>query len=170
MAAVLSADRQAEVEVRQSDRPDFRFGNGWCGRALYKAVISSKVGGIQRHFGWYAFPSPSELHRPGFDKLTLVPILIGMDHLSGPQSSMTVDFMTGMALDSSGEKPAIYQLKANRKGHDVLDIIYFLTRGCTSKEVHPRVHVVKHAPSAVTENKFIQFMPLKLDAPMTSNG
>ena len=166
VAAVLSADRQAETEVRQSDRPYFRFGNGRCGRALYKAVISSKVSGIQRHFGLYAFPNPSELHRPDFDKLTFVPILIGMDHLYGPQSSMTVDFMTDMALDSSEEKPAIYQLKANRKGHDVLDTIYFLTRGCTSKGGHPRVHVVKHTPSAVTENKFIQFMPIEFDAMM----
>ena len=78
----------------------------------------------------------------------------------------TVDFMTDMALDSSEEKPAIYQLKANRKGHDVLDTIYFLTRGCTSKGGHPRVHVVKHTPSAVTENKFIQFMPIEFDAMM----
>ena len=68
VAAVLSADRQAETEVRQSDRPYFRFGNGRCGRALYKAVISSKVSGIQRHFGLYGMHFQT---LPNFIDLTL---------------------------------------------------------------------------------------------------
>lgn len=54
-----------------------------------------------------------------------------MDHLCGkdaPESAMTVDFATGLALDSNNPKPGIYQLQSNSKGHYVMDIVYYLVR------------------------------------------
>jgi hypothetical protein len=36
ISAVLSKYNQAQIDIRQGDRPYFRFGNGGWGRALYK--------------------------------------------------------------------------------------------------------------------------------------
>ena len=164
ISAVLSKDSQAQIDIRQGDRPYFRFGNGRWGRALYKVEINSCVSGQTRKFGLYALPNPAELHSPDFDMNSLVPILIGMDHLSSPSSAMTIDFMTGLALDSHEIEPMVYQLASNRKGHFVLDIVYFLTRGHTNFSGHPRVHVMEAATTQHEENHFIQFMPLEFDA------
>ena len=165
--AVLAKDSQAQIKIHQGDRPYFRFGNGRWGRALYKVEIVSKVSGTTRQFKLYALPNPADLHRPDFDVSTLVPILVGMDHLSGTCSAMTVDFMTGLALDSCEPHPSIYKLPSNKKGHYILDIIYFLTRGHTMSEGHPHVHVVESVNAAVSENHFIQFMPLEFDSNLT---
>ena len=60
--------------------------------------------------------------------------------------------------------PLVYQLASNRKGHFVLDIVYFLTRGHTNFSGHPRVHVMEAATTQHEENHFIEFMPLGFDA------
>ena len=127
--------------------------------------INSSVSGRPRKVGLYALPNPAELHSPDFDMNSLVPILIGMDHLSSPSSAMTIDFMTGLALDSFQAEPMVYQLASNQKGRIVLDIVYFLTRGHTNSSGHPQVHVMEAATIIQhEENHFIQFMPLELDA------
>ena len=113
ISAVLSKDNQAQIDIRHGDRPYFRFGNGRWGRAPYKVEIKSSVSGQPRKFGLYALPNPAELHSPDFDMNSLVPILIGMDHLSSPSSAMTIDFMTGLALDSCQAEPMVYQLDSN---------------------------------------------------------
>ena len=86
------------IEVDQSARPYFRYGNGKWGRALYQVNISSAVSGETRNFKVYALPNPPELHAPGFQRSMLVPILIGMDHLGQHGASMMIDFTTGLAL------------------------------------------------------------------------
>ena len=91
IGSVLAKDRQANIEAQQSARPYFRFGNGQWGRALYRVVITSNVSASPQQFKLFALPNPPELHHPGFDKSTLVPILVGMDHLGG-DTGMTIDF------------------------------------------------------------------------------
>ena len=66
---------------------------------------------------------------PSFKPSSMVPVLIGMDHLSGTCSSMVIDFATGLAMDSHEQQPEVYQLEVHPKGHYVMDIVYFLARG-----------------------------------------
>lgn len=79
-----------------------------------KGTITSSVSGSPRSFHMYCLPNPDDVSKPGFNKNSLVPVLLGMDHLAGkdaPESAMTVDFATGLALDSNNPKPDIYQLQ-----------------------------------------------------------
>ena len=146
ISAVMAKDRQAVVDIMKSERPYFRFGNGRWGRALFKVRISSKCSGDQRAFSIYALPNPPDLHHPDFDQNSLVPILIGMDHLNGPQHAMAIDYATGLAIDSYDKNPVPYLLEANPKGHYVLDIVHHLTRGKTMLDGHAcvRVHEDSH--------------------------
>ena len=164
--SVLAKDAQAVIEVRK-ERPYFRFGNGRWGRALYRVEITSSVSGKPHTFKLFALPNPPELHRPDFDEATLVPILIGMDHLAGVRSAMAIDFHTGLALDSHAVQPHVYQLEVNKKGHYVLDILHFLTRGRISTTGHPRVHVLESS-STSTHDTFLQFMPLEFDTHLSN--
>ena len=138
IGSVLAKDRQTNIEVQQSARPYFRFGNGQWGRALYRVVITSNVSGSSQQFKLFALPNPPELHHPGFDKSTLVPILVGMDHLGG-DTGMTIDFPTGMAMDSFKTDFQAHQLPSNKKGHYLLDIVEYLTIGEKNvlKVMHP---------------------------------
>ena len=144
VASVLAKDSQAHVEIQQSARPYFRFGNGDWGRALYRLVISSTITGIHRCFKVFTLPNPPGLHHPDFDRSSLVPILVGMDHLSGQPSAMLVDFRTGLAMDSYDIHPQEYQLPCNHKGHYVLDITEYLTRGKVRRDGHPSIKVLEN--------------------------
>ena len=89
-------------------RPFFRFGNGRWGQANYRVSITSNVSGKPRSFHMYCLPNPPEFNQPNFDKNNLVPVLLGMDHLSGrdaPESALTVDFHTGLAVESLNPTP-----------------------------------------------------------------
>ena len=139
--SVLAQDSRATVDVLKSARPYFRFGNGGWGRALYQVVIGSSITGTTRTFRLYALPNPPDLHHPGFDPNNLVPILVGMDHLSGHPSAMLIDFRTGLAMDSHGTSPLTYQLPVTKKGHYVLDVVHYLTQGMTCHDGHAVVRV-----------------------------
>ena len=120
ISSILAVDKGASVSIAKYMRPFFRFGNGKWGQANYKVSITSSVSGSPRSFHMYCLPNPDDVKQPGFNKNSLVPVLLGMDHLSGkdaPESAMTVDFATGLALDSNNPKPDIYQLQSNSKGH-----------------------------------------------------
>ena len=99
----------------------------------------SKVSGHLRAFGLYVLPNPPEFDT---NKGTLVPILLGMDHLAGAESAMLIDFMTGLALNAYEEHPEAYQLKTNNKGHYIPDISYYLTMGNVGSG-HASIHVHK---------------------------
>ncbi|CAE7692299.1 unnamed protein product [Symbiodinium sp. CCMP2592] len=77
IAVILSHDKQAVIEVDQSSRPYFRFGDGRWGRQNHSFAI-------------YALPNPAEFYKSNFDKTNLVPILIGMDFL-GKQGHYMLD-------------------------------------------------------------------------------
>ena len=127
ISTILQHDHQARVEI-SAECPYFRFGNGRWGQALYRATITSNVSGNDREFKLFALPNPKEAT---LDSSSLVPILVGMDHLSGARSAMSIDFLTGLALDSYEEDPKVYRLEKNKKGHLVWTL-------CTSS---PRVFV-----------------------------
>ena len=81
VSSILECDCGAGIDIDQSARPYFRFGNGRWGRALYSIHISSDVSGVNRKFSLFALPNPSEFYEVNFDKSTLVPVLVGMDFL-----------------------------------------------------------------------------------------
>ena len=144
ISSILAVDKGASVSIAKYMRPFFRFGNGKWGQANYKVSITSKVSGSPRSFHMYCLPNPEDVNHPGFNKSSLVPVLLGMDHLSGrdaPESAMTVDFATGLALDSNNPKPDIYQLQSNSKGHYVRDIVYYLTQGFSNPNGTPSISV-----------------------------
>ena len=163
ISTIVDRDRQAVVSIHKEDRPYFRFGNGKWGQALYRVSLTSAVSGKPHCFELYALPNPPGLHDPSFDRSQLAPILIGMNHLAGPHSSMMVDFATGFALDSHEAHPEIYQLEKNKKGHYMLDIAFFLTRGFTCHDGHPHIHVIeKDTSNMINDHHTLQFMPLEL--------
>ena len=169
ISSVLAKDRQANIEVQQSARPYFRFGNGQWGRALYRVVITSNVSGSSQQFKLFALPNPPELHHPGFDKSTLVPILVGMDHLGG-DTGMTIDFPTGMAMDSFKTDFQAYQLPSNKKGHYLLDIVEYLTRGKECLEGHASVHITTDELPETANLHTLEFHPVEYyDISMTDS-
>ena len=136
------------------------MGTGSWGRALYQVNISSAVSGETRNFKVYALPNPPELHAPGFQRSMLVPILIGMDHLGQHGASMMIDFTTGLALNSLEDDPRPYQLRQNHKGHSVLDIREYLTKGQHNPQGHAHV-LIKGSPGGMMgESHVLEFHPL----------
>ena len=77
ISSILEQDKGARINIDQSARPYFRFGDGRWGRALYRVHLSSDVSGSCRKFALYALPNPQEYCQANFDKNNLVPILIG---------------------------------------------------------------------------------------------
>ncbi len=53
---------------------------------------STFVSGINKFFKLFALPNPLDLHHPDFDRNSLVPVLIGMDHLGSKERGMSIDF------------------------------------------------------------------------------
>ena len=109
----------------------------------------------------YCLPNPDEYHRADFDKTNMVPVLLGMDHLSGREareSAMTIDFHTGLALESLNPNPEVFQLPSNSKGHYVRDIVYHLTKGFTNLHGTPTIHVLEGALQSA-ELQTLEFHP-----------
>ena len=147
ISAVLTQDKGAKIELEQSARPYFRFGNGRWGRALCRVHLSSHVSGGPRQFSLYALPNPDNYYRDGLDKSSLVPVLIGMDYIGQHGVGMMIDFASGLAMNTKETSPEPYRLQSNRKGHYVLDIVHYLTKGCVNHE--GQAHVVVRSPSSV---------------------
>eukprot|EP00434_Breviolum_minutum_P027979 symbB.v1.2.024754.t1/scaffold2367.1/size81165/7 len=157
--AASPVDRQVNIEVQQSARPYFCFGNGQWGRALYRVVITSNVSGYPQRFKLFALPNPPGLHHPDFDKNTLVPILVGMDHLGG-DTGMAIDFPTGMAMDSFKTDFQAYQLPSNKKGHYLLDIVEYLTRGRECLEGHATINITTDELPETAKLHTLEFRPV----------
>ena len=148
ISSVLAQDRSTTVEIDQSARPYFRFGNGRWGRALCRVHLSSSASGQRKTFSLYTLPNPAEYFQADFDKSSLVPVLIGMDHL-GPQGvGMMIDFATGLAMNTKESSPSIFRLDVNKKGHYVLDVVQYLTQGCVNQEGHAHVVVQSGSTSS----------------------
>ena len=163
ISSILAVDKGASVSIAKYMRPFFRFGNGKWGQANYKVSITSSVSGSPRSFHMYCLPNPDDVKQPGFNKNSLVPVLLGMDHLSGkdaPESAMTVDFATGLALDSNNPKPDIYQLQSNSKGHYVRDIVYYLTQGFSNPNGTPSI-TVHEGEIQSAELQTLEFHPVE---------
>ena len=161
LTAMMSKDKQVKVEIQKEARPYFRFGNGRWGRALYQATIESRASGEVRSFKLFALPNPPDLWHPDFDKSTLVPILVGMDHLSGSRSAMAIDFLTGLAMDSFKKLPEVYRLPSNQKGHYILDIVNYLTGGKEILEGHATIRVLSDELAVASELHALEFHPLE---------
>ena len=145
IASILEKDHGARVDIDQSARPYFRFGDGRWGRALYRVQLSSSVSGSTRSCALYALPNPKEYFQAGFDKASLVPILIGMDFLGKVGNGMIIDFTTGLSTSTKDENPKVLQLSQNHKGHFMLDITEYLTLGHQNHEGHAHVVVSAEA-------------------------
>ncbi|CAE7887494.1 unnamed protein product, partial [Symbiodinium microadriaticum] len=119
ITAVLAVDKGARIELDQTARPYFRFGNGKWGRAVCRTTISSQASGQHQQFSLYTLPNPPEYYQSHFDKSTLVPSLIGMDYLGAQGVGMMIDFATGLAMKTKEPQPKIFKLDVNHKGSDV---------------------------------------------------
>ena len=140
ISSILTQDKGAKIEFDQSARPYFRFGNGRWGRALCRVHLSSVVSGQLRSFSLYVLPNPDEYFKSGFDKSSLVPVLVGMDCLGKNGIGILIDFASGLAMNTYEDNPEIYKLHVNRKGHYTFDIVYHLTQGHSSQE--GQAHVI----------------------------
>ena len=156
---VLTHDKGAIIELDQSARPYFRFGNGRWGRALCRVHISSAVSGRTRQFSLYTLPNPAEYVSNNFDRSCLVPVLIGMDHLGHKGVGMMIDFSLGLAMNTLDENPEIYHLDKNHKGHFMLDIVQYLTQGQRSHDGQPHV-IVRSSSSSSPQQEEHQFLEL----------
>ena len=86
-----------------------------------------------------------------------------MDHLSGkdcPESALTIDFNTGLAVESLNPTPTIQQLPCNPKGHYIRDIVYYLTLGYTNNQGNPSVHVMEGEIQSA-ELQTLEFHPVE---------
>eukprot|EP00439_Symbiodinium_sp_Y106_P001694 s8914_g1.t1 len=156
---VLGHDKNARIDLDQSARPYFRFGNGKWGRAVCKVTIQSRASGSTRSFSLYILPNPAEYYQSSFDKSALVPILIGMDFLGPTGVGMLVDFSTGLAMLSKESNPEVFQLCINKKGHYTMDIVHYLTNGqkCLEGQAHV---VVRTNPTKETHDLSQQMLEL----------
>lgn len=161
--AILTVDRGASVSIAKYMRPYFRFGNGKWGQANYKVSIASRVSGQPRSFHMYCLPNPPEFNEKGFDRSNMVPVLVGMDHLSGrssPESALIIDFHTGLSVESMNPRPEVQQLPSNAKGHYVRDIVHYLTLGFSNPHGTPdvqrkvRSNPVNFKPSSSIRSSF----------------
>ena len=69
-----------------------------------------------------------------------------MDHLSGrdtPESSLAIDFSTGLSLESNNPTPVISQLPCNNKGHYIRDVVQYLTMGYTNNDGNPTINIIE---------------------------
>ena len=139
--AILTHDKGARIELDQSARPYFRFGNGRWGRILCRIHISSSISGRTKQFALYTLPNPPEYISSGFDKSSLVPLLVEMNHLGVKEVGMLIDFSIDLAMNTLEESPEIYQLEKNTKGHFSLDIVKYLTQGHPNLEGQPHILV-----------------------------
>ncbi|CAE7826823.1 unnamed protein product, partial [Symbiodinium sp. CCMP2456] len=159
ISAILTQDKGAKIEFDQSARPYFRFGNGRWGRALCRVHLSSTVSGQLRSFSLYTLPNPDEYFKSGFDKSSLVPVLVGMDCLGRDGIGIMIDFASGLAMNTKEPNPTIYPLTVNKKGHYTLDILHHLTQGYTSEEGQAHV-VVRTSASECAVPQDQQFLEL----------
>ena len=158
ISSVLAQDHGARVTIAKYMRPFFRFGNGCWGQANFRVSISSTVSGSERTFHMYCLPDPKD-----GDKRNLVPVLLGMDHLSGkdaPESALTIDFHTGLAIESMNPQPHVHQLPSNTKGHYVRDIVDYLTQGFKCEEGSPTIHVLEGTVQSA-ELQTLEFHPVE---------
>ena len=164
ITAVLSVDKGASIRVAKYMRPYFRFGNGRWGQALHRVSITSKVSGKPRTLQIYSLPNPSEdKDSYGVKNVNLVPVLLGMDHLSGKdqhESSLAIDFTTGLALDPLQEHPVVFQLPSNHKGHYIRDLVEYLTLGFSDLTGTPSIHVVEQG-EGTEELQVLEFHPVE---------
>ena len=164
ITAVLSVDKGASIRVGKYMRPYFRFGNGRWGQALHRVSITSKVSGKPRTLQIFSLPNPSEDKDPyGVKNVNLVPVLLGMDHLSGKdqhESSLAIDFTTGLALDPLQEHPVVFQLPSNHKGHYIRDLVEYLTLGFSDLTGTPSIHVVEQG-EGTEELQVLEFHPVE---------
>ena len=165
ISAILEKDKEARIDIDQSARPYFRFGDGRWGRALYRVRLSSDVSGNRRHFALYALPNPPEYYKANFDKSTLVPILVGMGFLGKDGNGMIIDFTNGMTVSSHDEHPEVVHLNQNHKGHFLLDVVQFLTCGHERSEGHAHV-VIMSADASLSpspEVHVLELHPMQID-------
>ncbi|CAE7581414.1 Smyd3, partial [Symbiodinium sp. CCMP2456] len=158
ISSILTQDKGAKIEFDQSARPYFRFGNGRWGRALCRVHLSSVVSGQLRSFSLYVLPNPDEYFKSGFDKSSLVPVLVGMDCLGKNGIGILIDFATGLAMNTHEDNPEIYKLHVNKKGHYTFDIVHHLTQGHSSHEgqAHVVVRDSRDECRSLQEHQFLE--------------
>ena len=90
----------------------------------------------------------------------ITPILMGMDHLGG-DTGMAIDFPTGMAMDSFKTDFQAYQLPSNKKGHYLLDIVEYLTRGKECPEGHATINITTDELPETAKLHTLEFHPVE---------
>lgn len=136
--SVLAKDAQTKLTFDMKKRPRFRFGSGRWGKALYKITIQSSLS--DRQFNAYALPDPPEVSEEWFNEDHLVPVLVGMDFIYF--HGLIIDFSDGFAVCARQTDGKPFYLPRNDKGHYMLDIAQFLTKGQSCPNGHPEINVL----------------------------
>ena len=151
ISAVLAQDRQAEIVIDRISWPYFRYGSGKWEQALHKVSISSSASGNRKTFHVYSLQDPPGVKEQWFNKDDmLVPVLVGMSHAGQDGVGMAVDLAEGHAINALEENPQPYQLSKNAKGHFLVDLVYFLTEGCSIADGHVSVRIIPPQTSQAT--------------------
>lgn len=129
-------DPQLQVQINHEKRPFFRYGSGKWGQALHHAVISSSLS-ENKYFEVYVLENSPDFDKPWFTDDMLVPILIGMDHLS--KIGLILDFSDGHAVNGKEPPHEPYTLEKNLKGHYMVNIAYYLLGSVVTKETHEQL-------------------------------
>ncbi len=133
LAKLRKVDPAVQVFLDSDKRPFFRYGSGKWGQALYHLTVTSSKG-AQRSFSIYALPNPPDYGQPWFTDDMLVPILVGMDHLS--KVGLILDFCDGHAVYARDPDSTPFNMPKNVKGHFMVDIEqYLFSSGAHDSEV-----------------------------------
>eukprot|EP00435_Cladocopium_sp_Y103_P006371 s604_g2.t1 len=123
LGALRQHDPELQVSLNYQKRPFFRYGSGKWGQALYHMIVSSNLS-EGRYFAMYVLENPKEFYENWFTDDMLVPILVGMDHLS--KVGLVLDFSDGHAVNGNESPCPSYQLEKNSKGHYMVNIAQYL--------------------------------------------
>ena len=123
ISKLRQCDPDLKVCFNYNKRPYFRYGSGKWGQALYHAVIHSSWDS-SRCFELYVLENPMEYNSEWFSDDMLVPILVGMDHLT--KTGLILDFSDGHAVNGNDSPAVPYVMERNQKGHYMVNIAFYL--------------------------------------------
>lgn len=125
-------DPQLQVSLDTDQRPYFRYGSGKWGQALYRAKIST-LKKPDHTLEIFALPNPPEYYEQWFHEDMLVPILIGMDHLT--KTGLILDFSDGHAIHGSDPNSTPYMMDKNAKGHFMVNLMDYMFGSVSEAEI-----------------------------------
>ena len=165
-------ESQLLVMLDTDQRPYFRYGSGKWGQALYRARISTPKR-PNHTVEIFALPNPPEYYEEWFHDDMLVPILIGMDHLT--KTGLILDFSDGHAIHGADPQSTPYMMDKNAKGHFMVNLMDYMFGSVTEAEITPTAPEQqskarsKRPSSGEVESQWLELGMLQCDIMNTSS-